>query len=108
MKNMVAAPPPTNFRGGDLKISDQNNCGDLSKKSNLWGAKFRGVPMNIVGKGGHTAPFSKIPPILEIQPVPTFHRSLRKTKVLNNSCNQFVYHFYPQSILVFEECLQKW
>ena len=65
--------------------------------------------MNIVGKGGHTpCPFSKIPPFLKIQDVPTFHRPLRKTKVLNNSCNQFVYHFYPQSILVLEESFQKW
>ena len=71
--------------------------------------------MNIVGKGGYTPPFldqppfSKIPPsFLEIQDVLTFHRSLRKTKVLNNSCNQFVYHFYPQSILVLKECLQNW
>ena len=39
-------------------------------------------------------PFSKILPFLEIQDVPTFHRSSRKTKVLNNSCNQFVYNFY--------------
>ena len=31
---MVAGPP--NFRG-DLKISDQNNWGDLRKKINLWG-----------------------------------------------------------------------
>ena len=77
---MVAA----NFRG-DLKIPDQNNWGDLSKKLNLGGAKFKGGPMNIVGKGGHTlpfldqpAPFSKIPPpFLEIQDVPTFHRSLQ-------------------------------
>ena len=57
----------------------------------------------IVGKGGHTlphAPFSKIPPFLEIQDVPTYHTFIRKTKVPNNSCNQFVYNFYPQSILV--------
>ena len=47
-------------------------------------------------------------PFLEIQDAPTFHRFIRKTKVLNNSCNQFVYNFYPQSILVLEECLQKW
>ena len=63
---------------------------------------------NIVGKGGHAPPpFSKIPPFLEIQDVPTFHRPIRKTKVLNNSCNQFVYNFYPQCILILEECLQK-
>ena len=62
----------------------------------------------IVGKGGHTPPpFSKIPPFLEIQDVPTFHRSIRKTKVLNNSSNQFEYNFYSQSILILEECLQK-
>ena len=53
-------------------------------------------------------PFSKIPPFLEIQDVPTFHRFIRKRKVLNNFCNQFVCNFYPQSILVLEECLQKW
>ena len=65
--------------------------------------------MNIIGKGGHTPPpFLRFPPFLEIQDVPTFHRSIRKTKVLNNSCNQFVNHLYPQSILVLEECLQKW
>ena len=68
----------------------------------------------MVGKGvthpfsRSTTPFSKFPPFLEIQDAPTFHRSIGKTKVLNSSCNQFVYHFYPQSILVLEECLQKW
>ena len=61
--------------------------------------------MNIVGKGGHTPP-PPPPPLLEIQDVPIFHRSLRKTKILNNSCNQFLYHFYSQSILVLEKCLQ--
>ena len=61
------------------------------------------------GGGGHTPPaFSKISPFLEIQDVPTFHRSIGKTKVLNNSCNQFIYNFYLQSILILEECLQKW
>ena len=45
----------------------------------------RTVP-DIVGKGAHAPPpFSKIPPFLEIQDVPTSHRSIRKTKVLNNS-----------------------
>ena len=72
----------------------------------------------IVGKGGHTPPsfqdnaplllFSKILLFLDIQDVPTFHRFIGKTKVLNNSCNQFVCSFYPQSILVLEERLQKW
>ena len=64
----------------------------------------------IVGKGGHTPPppFSKIPSFLEIQDVSTFHRSIGKTKELNNSCYQFVYNFYPQIILILEECLQKW
>ena len=68
----------------------------------------------VVGKGDHTpfsrstSPFLRLPPFLEIQDVPTFHRSLGKTKVLNNSCNQVVYHFYPQSILVLKERLQKW
>ena len=49
----------------------------------------------IVGKGGHTPPsfleqtptFLRFPPppFLEIQDVHTFHRSIWKTKVLNNS-----------------------
>ena len=67
----------------------------------------------IVGKGGHPPrpPFLDQPlppPFLEIQDISTFHRPIGKTKVLNNSCNQFVYNFYPQSILILEECLQKW
>ena len=37
---------------------------------------------------------------------PTFHRFIGKIKVLNNSWNRFVYNFYPQSILVLEECLK--
>ena len=40
---MVAAPL---ILGWGLKISDQNNWGVLSKKLNLGGAKFKGVPMN--------------------------------------------------------------
>ena len=47
--DMVAAPPPPLILGGDLKISDQNNWGEgnLSKKLNLGGAKFKGEPMNL-------------------------------------------------------------
>ena len=60
--------------------------------------------MSIVEKGGG----GSYPPFLEIQDVATFHRFIEKTKVLNNSCNQFVCNFYPQSILVLEECLEKW
>ena len=42
----------------------------------------------IVGKGVHTPPpFSKIPPFLEIQDVPTFFRLIRKTKALKDSFN---------------------
>ena len=44
---MVAAPP---ILRGNLKISDQNNWGDLSKKLNLGGAKFKGGP-KILGGG---------------------------------------------------------
>ena len=70
----------------------------------------------IVGKGGHTpsflgqppSPFPEIPPFLEIQDVSTFYRPIRKTKVLNDSFNQFVYKFYPQIILIWEEYLLKW
>ena len=64
--------------------------------------------INIVGKGGHTPPFLDHPSFLEIKDVPTFHRSMGKAKVLKNSCNQFVYNSYPQSILILEKCLQKW
>ena len=59
--------------------------------------------MGIVGKGGHTPPFSsstpppppppplplcKILPFLEIQDVPTFYRPIGKTKVLNEPFNR--------------------
>ena len=100
--------------GGPLKISDQNNWGGTEQKIKFGGgAKFKGEPkilggaMNIVGNR-LTPPFLRFPPFLEIQDVPTFHRSFRKTKLLNNSCNQFLYNFYPQIILVLEEGLQKW
>ena len=57
----------------------------------------------IVGKGGHTSSFLRFPHFLEIQDVPTFPGSIGKTKVLNNSCNQFVYNnFLPKSILILE------
>ena len=56
----------------------------------------------------HTPPFSKIPTLSRNPNLPTFHRSFGKTKKLNNSCNQFLYHFYSQSILVLEKCLQEW
>ena len=36
----------------------------------------------IVNKGGHIPPFSEIPPFLEIEDVPTFHRFLGKQKNL--------------------------
>ena len=49
---MVAATPP-NFRGGDLKISGQNNWGGPEQKNKFWGElklrrnlKFQGRPMN--------------------------------------------------------------
>ena len=48
-------------------------------------------------------PFSKIPLFLEIQDVPTFYRPIGKAKVLSDSFNGFLYKFYPQSILIFEE-----
>ena len=46
---MVAAPPPLapNFRGEDLKISDQNNWEGLEQKIKFGGgAEFQGGPMN--------------------------------------------------------------
>ena len=69
----------------------------------------------IVGKGGHThlpfsrlIPLSKIPPFLEIQDIPNFYRPIGKIKVLNESFNQLLYKFHPQSILILEEYLLKW
>ena len=53
-------------------------------------------------------PFFKIPPFLEIQDFPTFYSSIRKTKVLNDPFNRFVYKFYQQTILILEEYLLKW
>ena len=51
--NMVAAPtPPPPILGGDLKISEQNNWGDLSKKLNLGKAKFMGGPKILGGVEG--------------------------------------------------------
>ena len=80
-----------------------------------WKSDILSKDAAIVGKGGHNPPFldQPTPPFLRLPlsrnpRCPHLHRSLRKTKVLNNSCNQFVYHFYPQGILVLEECLQKW
>ena len=46
--------------------------------------------------------------LVEVQDASTFHRSIRKTKVVINSCNQFEHNFYPQSILILEEYLEKW
>ena len=59
----------------------------------------------IVVECGHTPSplFSKIPPFLEIQDVPTFYRPIGKTKVLNESSNRLLYKFYPQSILILKE-----
>ena len=68
----------------------------------------------IVGKVGGSYPpcldqptpsFLIFPLFLEIQDAPTFHRSIGKTKELNNSCNQYLYNLYPQIILILEECL---
>ena len=70
--------------------------------------------IHIVGTGGSLPPFlgqpplSKIPLFLKIRDVPTFYGPIRKTKILNDSFNRFVYNFYPQSILILEEYLQKW
>ena len=53
----------------------------------------------------HNSPFP------EIQDFPTCYRPIWKTKVLKDSCNQFLYNFYLQSILIWEEylyiCIQK-
>ena len=58
---------------------------------------------NMQLQGGHPPPH----PFLRFD-VPTFYRFIGKTKVLNNACNQFASNFYPQSIIVLEEYLQKW
>ena len=71
-------------------------------KSGLSGDLYK-IPsrIGIVGKVGPTSPFSKNPLFLETQDVPTFYRSIGKTKVLNDAFNRFVHKFYPQSILNF-------
>ena len=63
---------------------------------------------DIVGKEGHTPLFFSDSPFLEIQYVPIFYRSIRNTKVLNESFNQLLYKFYPQSILILDEYLLQW
>ena len=51
----LAAMVAANFRG-DLKISDQNNWGDLSKKLNFFweGAKFKGKSKILGGAYEHS------------------------------------------------------
>ena len=78
-------------------------------------SKIRGEEC-IVGKGVHTPlfldqlpppPFLRLP--LSRNPrCPTFYMPIRKTNVLKDSFNRFVYNFYPQSILILEEYLRKW
>ena len=86
-----------------LWLDDSWNIYFDSILDSIWSAKDSTI---IVSKG-------VIPPLFlgfplsrnpRWQDVPTFHRSIEKTKVLNNFCNQFVYNFYPQSILILEEC----
>ena len=67
----------------------------------------------IVGKEVHIIPlfldqppFSKIPPFLEIQDVPTFHRPIGKTKVLRES-ERFAYNFLSSKYLNFERIFTK-
>ena len=62
---------------------------------------FNSPQLVIVGEGVLTpppfvdqSPFSKIPPFLEIQDVPTFYRSIRKTTVLKDCFNRFLHNFY--------------
>ena len=53
------------------------------------------------------SPISRNPRLGFSRQDPRQDKPIEKTKVLHNSCNQFVYNFYPQSILILEECLQK-
>ena len=59
----------------------------------------------IIGKGVIPPPFLEIQ---EIQDAPTFYGPIGKIKVLCESYYRVVYNFYPQSILILEEYLQKW
>ena len=69
--------------------------------------------VTIVDKGGSYSPFLDQTPLFKDPPLsrnPRYSHPLypiRKTKVLNGTYNQFVYHFYPQSILILEKNLQK-
>ena len=58
------------------------------------------IQMSFVGVDQPPPPlfFFKTSLFLQIKDIPTIHRSIGQTKVLNNSFNQFVYNFYPQSI----------
>ena len=67
----------TKILGGP--VTKKKSGGDLSKKLNLGGPKILGGAMNIVGKGVIPPPFLRSP-FLEIQDVPNFHRSIRKTE----------------------------
>ena len=74
---------------------------------------IRALLKSIVSYDNHShkkrmSSFSISTPLSRNPRCPTFHGFIRKTKVLNNSSNQFIYNFYPQNILVLEECLQKW
>ena len=62
------------------------------------GGSYPPPPLPFLGQ----TPFSKISPFLEIQDIPTYYRPIRKTKVLNDAFNQFIYNFYPQNILILE------
>ena len=85
-----------------LQNSQENTCARDSFCNEVAG-------LSIVDKGGHTSPplFSDSP-FLNIQDVPTFYRAIRKTKVLNESFDQLLHEFYPQSILILEEYLFQW
>ena len=53
------------------------------------------IQMSFVGVDQPPPPFFKSSLFLQIKDVPTIHRSIGQTKVLNNTFNQFVYNFYP-------------
>ena len=70
MSVLHGSSPPPLILGGDLKMSDQDNWGGPEQKIKFGGgAKFKGGtktlggPMNIVGKGSHTPPFSRSTPL---------------------------------------------
>ena len=77
----------------------------LSFKTQLDDSAFCVVLLSMVDKGVILLLFKTNPPFLRFPP---FLKSKISLIFMKNPRNEFIYHFYPQSVLILEECLQKW